>query len=219
MDVWVCFSFPLSPKFVTKIYKNVIPEINLIKAHVGYAWFIKFRWRNLNINDLMLNNLQISLITKRFFLFLDRHSDKTVTLNELLQDINNFSKIIVDIIRKSHEFSFKIVRVITIVVSNPVNVLVNARLWRQSIASGYSMTLRFSAILLLSPPSYILYTLHPGTARIAESSIVYLSSLNLPNCAKRSSNWVEIVIAFSWSNNYWAFWYIRRIWTMYVYWL
>ena len=63
-----------------------------------------------------------------------------------------------DIIKKSHEFSFKIVRVITIAVSNPVNFLVNARLWRQSIASGYSMTSRLSAILLLSPPSNIFYT-------------------------------------------------------------
>ena len=33
-----------------------------------------------------------------------------------------------DVMRKSHEFSFKIVRVTTIVISNPVNFLVNARL-------------------------------------------------------------------------------------------
>ena len=85
----------------------------------------------------MLINLHISLITKRFFLTFDRHSDKTVTHSKLLLDINNFSNKIVDVIRKSQEFSFKIVRVITIVVSNPVNFLVNARLWRQSIASGY----------------------------------------------------------------------------------
>ena len=64
----------------------------------------------------------------RFFRSFDRHSDKTVTLSELLQDIDNFSKTIVDVIRKSHEFSFKIIRVITIVVSNPVNFLVNASL-------------------------------------------------------------------------------------------
>ena len=76
----------------------------------------------------MLINFHISLITKRFFRSFDRHSDKTITLSELLQDINNFSKAIVDVIRKSHEFSFKIVRVITIVVSNHVNFLVNARL-------------------------------------------------------------------------------------------
>ena len=120
---------------------------------------MKFRWLNLNIKDLMLLNLHISLITKRFFRSFDRHSDKTATHSELLLNINNFSNKIVDVIRKSHKFSFKIVRVITIVVSNPVNFLVNARLWRQSIASGYSKTSRFSAILLLSPPSSILYTL------------------------------------------------------------
>ena len=77
---------------------------------------MKFRWRNQNISDLMLINLHISLITKRFFRSFDRHSDKTVTLGELLLDINNFSNKIVDVIRMSHEFSFKIVRVITIVV-------------------------------------------------------------------------------------------------------
>ena len=77
---------------------------------------MKFRWRNLNINDLMLINLHISLKTKRFFRSFYRHSDKTVTLSELLLDINNFSNKILDVIRKSHEFSFKIVRVITIVV-------------------------------------------------------------------------------------------------------
>ena len=116
-------------------------------------------WRNLNINDLMLINLHISLITKRLFRSFDRHSDKTATLCELLQDNNNFSNKIVDVIRKSHEFSFKIVRVITIVVWIPLIFLWMLSLWRQSIASGYSMTWRFSATLLLSPPSYILYTL------------------------------------------------------------
>ena len=77
---------------------------------------MKFRWRNININDLILINLHISLITKRFFRSFDCHSDKTATLSELLLDINNFSNKIVDVIRKSHQFSFKIVRVITIVV-------------------------------------------------------------------------------------------------------
>ena len=77
---------------------------------------MKFRRRNLNINDLILINLHISLITKRFFPSFDRHSDKTVSLSELLLDINNFSNKIVDIIRKSHEFSFEVVRVITIVL-------------------------------------------------------------------------------------------------------
>ena len=86
---------------------------------------IKFPLSNLNINYIMLINLYISLITKRFFGSFDRHSDKTATHSELLRDINNFSNKIGDVIRKSHEFSLKIVRVISIVVSNPVNVLVN----------------------------------------------------------------------------------------------
>ena len=86
---------------------------------------MKFRWRNLNINDLMLINLHISLITKRFFRTFDRHSDKTLTLSELLLDINNFSNKIVDVIRKSHELSFKIVIYDTRL--NPVIFLVNAR--------------------------------------------------------------------------------------------
>ena len=55
----------------------------------------------------MFINFYISLIAKRFYRSFDRHSDKTVTLSELLQDINNFSKKIVDI-RKSQEFSFKL---------------------------------------------------------------------------------------------------------------
>ena len=88
----------------------------------------KVRRRNLNINDLMLINLHISLIMRLFFRSFDRHSDKTVTLSELLLDINNFSNKIVNVIRKSHEFSYKIVRVIMIIVSNPVNFIVNVRL-------------------------------------------------------------------------------------------
>ena len=120
---------------------------------------MKFRWLNLNICDLMHIDYHISLIKKRFFRSFDRHSDKTATLSELLLNISIFSNKILDVIKKSQEFRFKILRVITIVVSNPVNFLVNVLLWRQRIASGYSMTSRFAAILLLSPPSYILYTL------------------------------------------------------------
>ena len=87
-----------------------------------------YKTPNVNINNLMRIKFHISLITKRFIRSFDRHGDKTVTLNELLQDINNSSKTIVDVTRKSHEFSFKIVRVI-IVVSNPVNFPVNALLY------------------------------------------------------------------------------------------
>ena len=45
---------------------------------------IKFPRRNLNINDLMLIHVHISLITKLFFRSFDRHSDKRVTHSELL---------------------------------------------------------------------------------------------------------------------------------------
>ena len=65
----------------------------------------------------MFINFHISLITKQYFRSFDSHSDKTVTISELLQDINNFSKTIVDVIRESHEFSFKIIQVITIIIS------------------------------------------------------------------------------------------------------
>ena len=154
---------------------------------------IKFPLWNLNINNLILINFHISLITKRFFRTFDRHYDKTVTLSELLQDINNFSKTIVDVIRKSHEFSFEIVRVITIVVSNPVNFFVNARLCRQSIASGYSITSRFSAILLLSPPSYILYTLY----RIVKfETISYIALLMMARTIKYNIAWKIVLLYF-----------------------
>ena len=86
------------------IYSKMAPFIDIIKFHL---------W-NLNINNLMLINFHTSLITKRIFWSFDRYSNKTVTLSELLQDMNNFSKTIVVVIRKSYEFSSKIVRVITI---------------------------------------------------------------------------------------------------------
>ena len=162
------FQFPIKPQICRKLIEKYYPKDKLNKStrricsiYFSMAQFndnINFRWRNLNINDLMLFVFHISLIRRRFFRSFRRHSEKTVTHSELLLDINNFNSKIVDVIRKSHEFSFKIVRVITIVVSNPLNFLVNALLWRQSITSGYSMTSRFAAILLVSSP-YILYTL------------------------------------------------------------
>ena len=171
------FQCPIKPQICRQWLEKCYPKDKFNKStrRICLIYFsmtpcidnIKFPMWNLNINNLMLINFHISIFSiflslfsrNDFFRYFDRHSDKTVTLSELLQDINNFSKTIVLVIRKSHEFSFKIVRVITIVVSNPVNFLVNARQWRQSIASWYSMTSRISAILLLSRPSYILYTL------------------------------------------------------------
>ena len=56
----------------------------------------------------MLINLHISLITKRFFPSFDHHSDKTVTLIELLLDINNFSNKIVDASESFMSFTSKL---------------------------------------------------------------------------------------------------------------
>ena len=120
---------------------------------------VKFRLRNLNINDLMLINSYISLIAKLLFRSFDRHSDKTVTLSELLLDINNFSKTIVHVIRKSHEFSFKIVLVITMIVSYPVNFLVNAR----PMTSEHCQRILDDVTIFhhLAVESIFLYSLHP----------------------------------------------------------
>ena len=65
------------------------------------AWYhlndkIKFRLWNLYFNNLMFNNFHISLITKRFFRSFDRQSEKTVSLGELLLNINKFSNKMVD---------------------------------------------------------------------------------------------------------------------------
>ena len=139
------FQFPIKNQICRKRLEKYYPKEKLNKSArrlclmcFSMAQFndnIKFRWQNQNINDLMHVLLHISLIMKRFVRSFDRHSDKTVTLSELLLNINNFTNKIVDIIRKSHEFSFKIVRVIFIVVSNPLNFVVNSLLWRQSIAT------------------------------------------------------------------------------------
>ena len=122
------FQFPIKHQIRYKWRGKCYPKDKLKKSthricliYFSMAQFndnIKFRWLNLNINDLMLIILHIALITKRFFRSFVRHSDKTATLSELLLNINNFSNNIVDCIRKSHEFSFKIVCVITIIISN-----------------------------------------------------------------------------------------------------
>ena len=100
MDVWVYFSFPLSHKFVANWLEKCYPIdkfnkstrwVCLIYSLIAFSMApfidnIKFPLWNLNINNLMLINFHISLITKQFFRSFDRHSDKIVTLSELLQD-------------------------------------------------------------------------------------------------------------------------------------
>ena len=75
--------------------------------YLSMAAFIdnkKFPLLNQNINNLMLINFHISLITKRFFYSFDRHSDKTVTFSELLPNINKFCNKILDFFRNSGFF-------------------------------------------------------------------------------------------------------------------
>ena len=62
--------------------------------------YIKFSLWNLNINNLMLIKFNISLITKRFLQSFDSHSDKTVTLSELLPNINKFRNKILNFFQK-----------------------------------------------------------------------------------------------------------------------
>ena len=97
----VCiFQFPIDPKICHKSLEKCYPKDKFYKStrricsiYFSMAAFIdniKFPLSNLNINNLMLINFHISLITKQFFHSFDRHSDKTETLSELLPDINKF---------------------------------------------------------------------------------------------------------------------------------
>ena len=125
MCVGVYFSFTLTSKFVIngrleKCYptdkcNKSTPRICLIYFSMApFIDTIKFHLWNLKIKDLMLIHFHISSITKRFFQSLDRHSDKTVTLSELLPNVNKFRIKILDFFRKFHERGFWIVRVVLI---------------------------------------------------------------------------------------------------------
>ena len=113
----VCiFQFAIDPKIRHKYLKKCYPEDKFDKStrricsiYFSMAAFtdnIKFPLLNLNINNLMLINFHISLITKRFFRSFDRHSDKTATLSESLPNINKFRNKILDFFRKFHEGGF-----------------------------------------------------------------------------------------------------------------
>ena len=82
--------FNKSTRWVCWIYFSMAPLIDCIK----------FPLWNLNINDLMLINFHITLITKRFLRSFDRHSDKTVTVSELLPNINKFCNKILNFFQK-----------------------------------------------------------------------------------------------------------------------
>ena len=113
----VCtFQFPIDPKTRHKWLEKYYPTDKFDKTtrricsiYFSMAAFIdniQFLLSNLGINNLMLINFRISLKTKRFFRSFDRHSDKTVTLSELLPNINKFRNKIFDFFRKFHKGGF-----------------------------------------------------------------------------------------------------------------
>ena len=113
----VCvFQFLIDPKIRHKCLEKCYPKDKFDKStrricsiYFSMAAFIdniKFSLSNLNINNLMLINFHISLVTKRFFRSFDRYNDKTVTLSKLLPNINKFRNKILDFFRKFHEGGF-----------------------------------------------------------------------------------------------------------------
>ena len=139
--------FSKSSRWVCWIYFSMAPLIDCIK----------FPLWNLNINDLMLINFHITLISKRFLLSFDRHSDKTVTVSELLPNINKFCNKILNFLSESF----------TNVASKLFESLWYMP-WIQLIFSRNALQWIHTVLLLqriaeLSPPSYILYILLPTT--------------------------------------------------------
>ena len=89
-----------------KFDKSTLRICSIYFSVAAFIDNIKFSLSNLNINNLMLTDFHISLATKRFFRSFDRHSDKTVTLRELLPNINKLRNKIFDFFRKFHEGGF-----------------------------------------------------------------------------------------------------------------
>ena len=113
----VCiYQFTIDPKIRHKRLEKSFPrdKFNKNARRICLIYFsmspfidnIKFPLWYLNINNWMLIKFQISLITKRFFRSFDRYSDKTVTLSELLPNINKFHNKILDFFIKFHECLF-----------------------------------------------------------------------------------------------------------------
>ena len=109
LRVWI-FRFPIDPKIHHKLLEKCYhkDKFNKSTRRICLIYFsttlftnyIKFPLWNLNINNLMLINFHISLITKRFLRSFNRHSDKTITLSELLPNTNKFRNIILNFFQK-----------------------------------------------------------------------------------------------------------------------
>ena len=106
---WI-FQFPIDPKVHHKWLENCYPKdkFNIGTRSICLIYFsmspfinyIKFPLWNLNINNLMLVNFHISLLTKQFLRSFYRHRDKTVTLSKLLPNIDKFRNEILILFQK-----------------------------------------------------------------------------------------------------------------------
>ena len=159
--MWI-FKFPIDTKihhkWLEKCYHN--DKCNKSTFTICLIYFsippfidyIKFQLWKMNIINLMFINFHISLRTKRFLRSSDRHRDRTVTLRELLPNINKFRNEILNFCSESF----------TNVVSKLFELL-----WYMSWiyltfsrnALQWIHTVLLQQIAELSPPSYILYTL------------------------------------------------------------
>ena len=162
-NMLVCiFQFPFDPKIRHKWLEKCYPKDTFYKSKhricsicFSVATFIdniKFPLSNLKINNLMLINFHISLITKRFFNSFDRHSDKTVTLSELFPTNNKFnSKILI--------FFQTVSRRRLLNYSSYCDARIESYLFfKEKPSSELIKVLLLQRIAELSPPSYILYT-------------------------------------------------------------
>ena len=113
---------------------------------------MKFPLSKHNINNLMLINFHISLITKRFFRSFDSHSNKTVTFSELLPNINKFRNKRLYFFRKFHERWL-------VNCSSYCDARLQSIIFLKKKPSRELIPVNLQRIAELSSPSYILYTL------------------------------------------------------------
>ena len=182
MRVWI-FLFLIDPKINHKWLEKCYPKDKFNKStrRICFIYFsmapfikIKFPLWNLNINNLMLINFHISLITKRFLRSFDRYSDKTVTLSELLPNINKFRNKMLNCFQK-------VSRIWLLNCYRPWIPLFfsrNALQWIHTV-------LLLQRIAELSPPSYILYSL---TMPVTSGVIHTCSTLSLSNYSDGTRN-------------------------------
>ena len=128
--------------------------LNLLQ-HAPFIYYIQFPLWNLNINNLMLINFHISLKTKRFLRSFDRHCDKTLTLSELLPNINKFRNKILNFLQN-------ISRMWLLNCSSYCDTCLKSQYFFKKcspVNSYRSTVLLLHQVAEVSPPSCILYTL------------------------------------------------------------